>query len=300
MNLSEYSIYIFAIGASVGVFWVCYPHILLVLGINRYRNGVFGGPEDLKPDDKSERYRDHYDQLTQLGFEPLGLHWSTIGQTISTQAYVFGLREVPCMAEIYSRSDNLYIVTGFEGNAAMETTSLKTNEIRSKDYWLSSIPNASVQVLLDEHRHQLQELVSQGWQPLPASKLEDIPAITRAASSGSEHNSRLCGAALKILGTFLLIIALPWLGLATLMGYSHPLPWLIAGLITWGLYALVQTSSVRVKLDKSTIQATQSKSADNQFPPEFSGVSKQPHKSNTTDEVVKGAVVRPIGKPSSE
>jgi hypothetical protein len=263
MNLPEYVTYIIALAVCAGVAWVCYPHLLLVLGINQYRNGVFGGPEDLEPDDKSVRYQDVYYQLVHLGFEPLGLHWSTIGRTISTQTFVFSLPEVHCIATIYSRSDNLYLVTGFEGNAALETTSVRTNEIRSNDFWLTSIPDASVKVLLSGHQNQLQELVSKGWQPLPASKLEDIPAITRAASSGSDHNSRLRSAALKILGTFLLIIALPWLGLAAFVGYFHPLPWLLAGLTSLSIYALIQRSSTRVRLDKSTIQSSQPQSVDN-------------------------------------
>jgi hypothetical protein len=263
MNIPDYWTWIIAVAVSAGIFWVCYPHVLLVLGINRYHNGVFGGPEDLEPDEKSQRYQEHYDQLTQLGFEPLGLHWSTIGRTISTQAYIFALPEVPCMAEIYSRSDNLYLVTGFEGNAALETTSVATKEVRSKDFCLTSLPYASVQVLLADHRNQVEELVSHGWKPLPASKLEEIPAITHAAASGSEHNSRLRGYALKILRTILISVAIPWLALGSWMGYSHPLPWLLSGLTALGFYSLVQRSSTRVKLDQSTIQATQPQSADN-------------------------------------
>jgi hypothetical protein len=158
MNLPDYATYAIALAVTAGVVWVCYPHFLLVLGINRYRNGVFGGPEDLEPDNKSERYQDCYQDLIQLGFEPLGLHWSMIGRTISTQAYVFGLPEVPCMAEIYSRSDNLYLVTGFEGNADLETTSVPTNEVRSKDFCLTSLPHAPVQVLLED-----QAIKSRNW-----------------------------------------------------------------------------------------------------------------------------------------
>ena len=47
------------------------------------------------------------------------------------------------MAEIYSRSNNLYLVTGFEGNAALETTAVPTNEVRSEDFCLTVLPNAS-------------------------------------------------------------------------------------------------------------------------------------------------------------
>ena len=95
MNLPEYATYAIALAVSAGVIWVCYPHFLLVLGVNQYRNGVFGGPEDLDPDDKSERFQKTYDDLIQLGFEPLGLHWSIIGRTISTQAYVLDCRKCP-------------------------------------------------------------------------------------------------------------------------------------------------------------------------------------------------------------
>jgi hypothetical protein len=262
MNLAEFMTWTVAVVVGAGVLWVCYPHLLLVLGVNQYRNGVFGGPEDLDPADKSNRYQDTYFQLIQLGFEPLGLHWSMIGRTISTQAYVFGLSEVPCLAEIYSRSDNLYLVTGFEGRAALETTSVPTNEIRSKDFCLTSLPHASVQVLLADHRNQVQELISKGWQPLPASKLEEIPPITRAASSGSNHGSRLRGFALKHLQSIVLSVLIPWLLLARILGYSSPWPWLAAGMAALAIHSLTQNSSARVPLDKSTIQSTTPQSAD--------------------------------------
>lgn len=262
MNLPDYVTYAIALAVCAGVVWVCYPHLLLVLGINQYRNDVFGGPEDLEPDDKSERYQDYYNQLTQLGFEPLGLHWSTIGRTISTQAYVFGMPEVPCMAEIYSRSDNLYLVTGFEGNAALETTAVPTKQVRSEDFCLTVLPFASAQVLLADHRIQVEELVVQGWRPLPAAKLEEIPAITRAASSGSNHNSRLRGFALKHLRTILISVGISGLVFGRIFGYSSPWPWLAAGTAALGIHALTQTSSTRVRLDKSTIQSSWPHSAD--------------------------------------
>jgi len=262
LNLPEYAVYVIAACVSAGVLWVCYPHLLLVLGINRYRNGVFGVPEDLEPEDKNPHYQELYDQLTQLGFEPLGLHWSTIGRTISTQAYVFGLPEVPCMAEIYSRSDNLYLVTGFEGNAALETTSVPTNEVRSKDFCLTSLPHASAQVLLADHRNQVEELVGQGWRPLPASRLEEIPAITRAASSGSNHNSRLRGFALGHLRTILTSVAIAGVTFGWIFGFAGPWPWLGAALAAAAFHSMSQSSSTRVRLDKNTIQSSQPQSAD--------------------------------------
>jgi len=39
------------------------------------------------------------------------------------------------------------------------------------------------------------------------------------------------------------------------------LPWLVAGMTAISFYSLVQRSSTRVKLDKTTIQATQAQSA---------------------------------------
>ena len=262
MNLPEYAIYVIAASVTAGVIWVCYPHFLLVLGINRYRNGVFGGPEDLEPEDKNPGYQEFYDHLTQLGFEPLGLHWSTIGRTISTQTYIFGLPEVPSMAEIYSRSGNLYLVTGFEGNAALETTSVPTKEVRSKDFCLTSLPYASVQVLLNDHRKQVAELIEQGWEPLPASKLEEIPDITRAASSGSSHSSRLRGAALKHLRIFLTSTVVTGLIFGGMLGFDGPWPWLGAALVVAAFHSMFQGSSTRVRLDREIIQSTQPQSAD--------------------------------------
>src|SRR6266478_3968409 len=149
-----------------------------------------------------------------------------------------------------------------EGNSALETTSVPTKEVRSKDFCLTSLPHASVQVLLVDHHNQVEELVGQGWRPLPASRLEEIPAITRAASSGSNHNSRLRGFALKHLQTILTSVGIAALTFGWIFGFAGPWPWLGAALAAAAFHSLSQSSSTRVRLDKNTIQSSQPQSAD--------------------------------------
>src|SRR5947209_19172840 len=84
------------------VLLVCLPHLLLWLGVRRYRNGVYGGPEDLTPNDQQDVYRNKYEQLLAHGFQPLGVHWSRIGRTISTESFVFGSSDNRCLAQIYT------------------------------------------------------------------------------------------------------------------------------------------------------------------------------------------------------
>ena len=43
------------------------------------------GNRRLIPDDSPDAYREKYQQLQALGFRPLGIYWSRIGRTITTE-----------------------------------------------------------------------------------------------------------------------------------------------------------------------------------------------------------------------
>ena len=121
MSTQELPLLIMRLVAGSLALLVCWPHLFLLLGLRRYRGGTYGGPEDLAAEEMSEEYRQKYRQLLAHGFTPLGIYWSRIGRTISTQSYVFASREHRCLAQIYSRSNNLYLVTAFRGGDVIYT-----------------------------------------------------------------------------------------------------------------------------------------------------------------------------------
>ena len=236
---------------------VCWPHLLLLVGLRRYRNGTYGGPEDLSPDDKPDVYRDKYQQLVDRGFKPLGIHWSRVGRTVSTETYIFGSSEYRCLAQIYSRSYNLYLVTAFKGGDVMYTMDTCPKERRLDGYWVTGLLDAPVIDLLTEHRRHMDEWVASGREPLPTASLADAPPIFSAIN---EHpvNQRLwtSGAATNL--SFAALILGLGAGIAGWRaGFSGPVPWLgiigAAAFLQW----LWSDGSTRVKLDPRLTEATE-------------------------------------------
>ena len=238
-------------------FFVSLPHLLLLLGLRRYRNGTYGGPEELRPEDKPEAYRSKYEQLLAHGFEPLGMHWSRIGRTISTQAYLFGSTDHRCLAEIYSRSNNLYLITAFEGGDVLYTMDTCLKEKRLPGYRVTGILDANVEQLLAEHRGQVNEWVAEGRKPLPSASLNDALMICRAVNTHPVNNRMLTSAAASNLRFALIILALGGGLTGWKCGFSGPAPWL--GVIVAGAFMkwLWSGASTRVKLDRKLTQAAE-------------------------------------------
>jgi hypothetical protein len=236
---------------------VCLPHFLLLIGWRRYRNGVYGGPEDLSPDSKDDVYQVKYEQLVAHGFKPLGIHWSRVGRTISTETYVFGSVQQRCLAQVYSRSHNLYLVTAFQGGDIVYTMDTCSKEHHVAGYWVTGLQGANVEELLAAHRRKVSAWAAEGREALPTPSLPDAPAVFRAVNTHPVNNRLLRSVAASNLGFTLFLLALGT-GLAGwLFGFSGPAPWL--GLIAAGalLKWLWSNHSTRVKLDPKTTQATE-------------------------------------------
>jgi hypothetical protein len=238
-------------------FMLCWPHLLLLLGLRRYRNGTYGGPKDLSPDGKPDIYRDKYQQLLARGFKPLGIHWSRVGHTVSTETYVFGCPEHRCLAQIYSRSHNLYLVSAFEGGDVMYTMDTCPKNHRLPGYWVTGVLGAPVVDLLTEHRRKVDEWAAQGREPLPTACLADAPPIFRAVNTHPANGRLWTSAAATNLGFSVFILALG-AGLAGWRtGFSGAGPWL--GMIAAGAFLkwLSTDCSTRVKLDPRMTETTE-------------------------------------------
>lgn len=247
--------------AGVIALKVCFPHLLLLLGLRGYRNGTFGGPDELEPDnlfhdggdsadDEKNVYVAKYQDLLDRGFQPLGVHWSRIGRTISTESYICGAGEHRCLAQIYARSWNLYLVTAFTGGAVTITTDVETQERQVEGYWLSSLPGKSVRDLLAEQRRKINLWDAEGCRPLPVATLADVEPVLRAVNTHPANGRFLTAIALNHLLVLLVILVVSSLVTGSLFGFGGTAPYW--GVILSGLFLLwaERTSSTRVKLDE--------------------------------------------------
>jgi hypothetical protein len=236
---------------------VCLPHLLLWLGVRRYRNGIYGGPEDLTPNDEQDTYGKKYEQLLAHDFQPLGMHWSQIGRTISTESYVFGSSRHRCLAQIYSRSHNLYLVTAFKGGDVIYTMDSSATERHLPGYRGTGLLDATVEDLLAEHRRQVNAWVAEGRAPMSTASLEDAVPIFAAVNTHPSSSRLLTSASAGNLGFALFMLALgAGLG-GWIRGFSGPGPWL--GMIVSGAFLqwLWSGASTRVKLDRNRTRLTE-------------------------------------------
>ena len=247
---------------AAGFAWmVCWPPLLLLLGLRRYRGGTYGGPDDLIPDDSPDAYREKYQQLQALGFRPLGIYWSRIGRTITTESYIFASADDHCLAQIYSRSHNLYLVTAFQGGAVTYTMDTYPADRPQPGYWVKGLLDATVAQLLAEHRRQVAARRAEGLEPLPTACLADAPPIFGAVNTHPVAQRALTSTAATNLGVHLFVLALGGSVAGWAFGFTGLAPWvgMIAGaaFLKW----LWSGSSTRVKLDRRKTTATEAASA---------------------------------------
>jgi hypothetical protein len=247
---------------------VCLPHLLLWLGLRRYRNGTYGGPEDLTPDDKPDVYRKKYQELLAHGFRPLGIHWSRVGRTIATETYIFGSSEHRCLAQIYSRSHNLYLVTAFQGGDVIYTMDAYPAERHLPGYRVTGLLDPTVEELLDEHRRQVDGWVAAGREPLPTAALADAPPIFGAVNTHPANDRLMTSVSATNLGLALFVLALGAALAGWGFGFSGPAPWL--GMVAGGAFLnwLWSGHSTRVKLDRTMTKATEAPAAASSALPE--------------------------------
>jgi hypothetical protein len=58
--------------AGLVAVWLCLPMLAMILGLSRVGCRIVGGPETLTPTGDDPQYDELFDQLRDLGFEPLG------------------------------------------------------------------------------------------------------------------------------------------------------------------------------------------------------------------------------------
>jgi hypothetical protein len=81
--------------------WLCLPRLLVVFRQNRIHRGFEGGPEE------AGRYwlhgidEQHYQQLAELGFKPLGIYWEKTDFGRKFQEFVYVAPTERCFAMLY-------------------------------------------------------------------------------------------------------------------------------------------------------------------------------------------------------
>ncbi len=155
--------------------WICLPNLLRFAGCIRFRNGVYGGPAELEPEGKGELYASLYQQLIDLGFEPLGVYWEKVIWHHRSQEFAFVLRKENCQGIIFRLAGGdprVVLKTVFSNGAIVKTCNYTRPREDSADYFVQGIPTLTLDGLLAEHRRSVAAFTAADHKPRECGTLE--------------------------------------------------------------------------------------------------------------------------------
>jgi hypothetical protein len=105
--------------------WLCLPRLLVVLGVVRLQHGFQAGPEEVSRYWLHDIDEDNFNQLTALGFAPVGVYWEQIGLSRVYLEYVFTSKQGDCFAMLYPNQQIMprraSFITGFTSGGVIFT-----------------------------------------------------------------------------------------------------------------------------------------------------------------------------------
>jgi len=214
--------------------WTCAPYALLWTGIYSYKNGARCFPDNFDPTGSNDRCLTRYQQLLDLGFQPLGVHWEKLGVLLTGQEYVFGSLRHVSTAGLTACSRGLCFWTAFENGALVVTFDSQRGVTHLDTYRLTSVPCSFLKDVLVEHKKQVGIFLRLGYKALPCSSIDDYTKIARVQYSNSANKCRLQRSARIFFAFSAMFFILSTAVLCLFAGFGSPWPWLVV--IISGLY----------------------------------------------------------------
>jgi hypothetical protein len=212
--------------AAVGVFWLCLPDLLALLGL-AFHNGVSGGPSDVEPDGNDPSHEDFHRQLQALGFTPLGRYreGTRFGKTFQELAYAS--EQEGCFATVFGLAHadhHVAILTTFTDGAAVITKNIDGVLTDTQDLRAAYVPTNVLGEILADHRRHVGEFRAAGRVPTADYTLPGCQAAQRAyhhnPSLQAEHRKTAAGNLL----VKLVVLAILFVPTAYLLGLQPHRP----------------------------------------------------------------------------
>jgi hypothetical protein len=227
--------------------WTWIPAIIAGLGGSRYANGGLEDPAALTPGASEPDYARRFDEITALGYEPLGAGWMRITFHGSEWRYETRVRA------FYSRNKQTYVfvqkqpppldvwwltmfATVWKDGGLLLTSNAMDEPPGDGDYVVQGIESDRLEIVEQLHLAHVQRLRQQGRQPETDGQLDTLLQATRRHSGpAARHLGLKLGqtyfASHGLIHTFLTIPAAYMSGLGH---WSVPMMNLILGLMLAG------------------------------------------------------------------
>ena len=161
--------------------------VLRGMGLHRFTAESWGDARDVKPTDPESLFAHYYEQLTALGFQPLGLYRESVLFHVAAMEYAFTHPEFHCRASIYELcggDPRVCIKTDFEEGSLVRVFNYGDDELVSPNLVTRRVPTHSMARMMKEHDHARFRFLNEGLQPVHS---ETLAAWTKAEKNAFFH-----------------------------------------------------------------------------------------------------------------
>jgi hypothetical protein len=168
-------------------------HFWTASGVSGFDAGSWGGPEDLAPPGKGELYAKLYQQLVDLGFQPVGVTWEKLLGKRKIESFAFLHPSESWRASVWPALGGdfrVYFVTQFTDGASVLTGNYPRRPTEGPNHLARGVPTMNLELLLDEHRSDVGQFMAAGHVTERCASLADIVEAKRVYMLNTTVQSR--------------------------------------------------------------------------------------------------------------
>jgi hypothetical protein len=148
------------------------------IGLESYRNRVVGGPSSVAATPKNDEWRRWADELSALGFRPLGVQEERIDPWPKRyREDVFVSSDRLCLASLYSlfgEDWNVSLTSMMTDKTLVQASTEAGDDLETDVCILRRLPGRPLQELIDTHGQSIDACLARGQKPTCHSTIEEV------------------------------------------------------------------------------------------------------------------------------
>jgi hypothetical protein len=215
--------------AATAVAWVCLPNVMQLLGQTRFESETDEDAAAIEPTGDDPEYAALVADLRRLGFEPLGIRWTTgrfyCGHWVKTfRSPTFATPRRDCFASVWRFFPNdpwrLGFLTAFTDGGLVESANqMESFKIQEERHWRWGFATPDRGELLGRHRELVEQYTAEHGCTVDNTSLQRLGELL-IEHEGRWFRKDAAVTALAQLGGTLVLIAAPALAVGSLVGWD--------------------------------------------------------------------------------